>query len=76
VSANLKPSANSYRSDASWHSPLLGNLAGATTVGLHVLKNCLIAHTKLALILEPQYQAVVPLRKVYVPVSPEYVPSK
>jgi len=26
--------------------------------------------------LEPQYQAIVPLRKVYIPVSPGYVPSK
>jgi restriction system protein len=26
--------------------------------------------------LEPHYQAIVPLRKVYIPVSPGYVPSK
>lgn len=26
--------------------------------------------------LEPQYQAIIPLRKVYIPVSPGYVPSK
>lgn len=26
--------------------------------------------------LEPRYQAIVPLRKVYIPVSPGYVPAK
>lgn len=26
--------------------------------------------------LEPRYQTIVPLRKVYIPVSPGYVPAK